>query len=63
MSALIDPPEGWKYGFPKHAPEDLDLAEFEKDENINRWLVENGYPHALIDMYGGRVRCRIIGEY
>ena len=63
MPALIDPPEGWKYGFPKPAPDNVDPVEFEKDENINKWLVENGYPQALIDMYHGRVRCGIIGDY
>lgn len=63
MPALVDPPEGWKYGFPKPAPEGVDPAEFEKNENMNKWLVENGYPQALIDLYRGRVRCRIIGEY
>jgi hypothetical protein len=63
MPALIDPPEGWKYGFPKPAPVGADRVEFEKNETINKWLVENGYPQALIDMYHGHIRCRIIGEY
>lgn len=41
---LIDPPSGWKYGFPKVAwpiPEDTD-----------KWLTENGYPQQEIDSLG-----------
>jgi len=41
MKVLIDPPEGWKYGFPKEWDgEDMELQD---------WLVNNGYPDALID--------------
>jgi hypothetical protein len=41
---MIDPPEGWLYGFPKEIPEDVD--------NTIKWLVENGYPQSKIDVYG-----------
>lgn len=34
----IDPPDGWKYGFPKILPEGL-LLEYHTD-----WCIENGYP-------------------
>lgn len=41
---LIDPPEGWRYGFPKRCPDNV--------ENINEWLVQNGYPMSKILEYG-----------
>jgi hypothetical protein len=41
---MIDPPSGWKYGFPKEIPEDV--------ENTRDWLIQNGYPQAEIDKLG-----------
>lgn len=38
---IIDPPEGWKYGFPKEIPEDAGVRDF---------LIENGYPEKLLDL-------------
>jgi hypothetical protein len=44
----IDPPGGWKYGFPKMLNEDnLTGSIF----NINEWLVKNGYPQHEIDQF------------
>jgi hypothetical protein len=44
---IVDPPEGWKYGFPKEMPDhrfrSLSLKSFRD------WFVENGYPQSLID--------------
>lgn len=37
---LIDPEQGWLYGFPKQAPSDFDSPEF----NLREWLTEEGYP-------------------
>jgi hypothetical protein len=48
---MIDPPSGWKYGFPKEAPLDESI-------NINKWLVENGYPQEEIDRLGEYFYCR-----
>lgn len=46
MKLWIDPPSGWKYGFPK-------VWDSEKDSrDIYKWMVENGYPQALIDELG-----------
>ena len=39
---IIDPPEGWKYGFPKP----LDKSE---DQSLEEWLLINNYPKKLID--------------
>lgn len=38
---IIDPPEGWKYGFPRP---------FTKKQNqtVDEWLEEVGYPTVLI---------------
>ena len=48
---MIDPPSGWKYGFPKPIP----------DDRINDqlvWLVEEGYPQKEIDNLGEYFFCR-----
>ena len=42
---MIDPPSGWKYGFPKPAPKD-----HHKDEVLSAWLLEQGYPEALLSV-------------
>ena len=48
---IIDPPSGWKYGFPKPIPEDR-----KKDSMV--WLVEQGYPQEEIDSLGEYFFCR-----
>ena len=45
MATIIDPPSGWKYGFPKPIPED-------RIEDVLVWLVEQGYPQSEIDGLG-----------
>lgn len=47
---MIDPPSGWKFGFPKPIPHGV--------TNTTRWLVENGYPQELIDELGEHFYCR-----
>ena len=34
---IIDPPGGWRYGFPK-------LYNPKQDETLAQWLVREGYP-------------------
>ena len=41
---MIDPPSGWKYGFPKEIPEDVD--------DTRQWLIDNGYPESEIKALG-----------
>ena len=48
---MIDPPSGWKYGFPKPLPDP-------KPENVLAWLVENGYPQSEIDSCGNHFYSR-----
>ncbi len=43
---MIDPPSGWKYGFPKALPD-------HKPECIHQWLLDNGYPQEEIDKHSG----------
>jgi hypothetical protein len=47
---VIDPPQGWKYGFPKPIPDAV--------VNFRQWLIDNGYPERLIDEYGNHFYCR-----
>jgi hypothetical protein len=48
---MIDPPSGWKYGFPMALPDP-------KPESTTAWLVEQGYPQAEIDSLGQYFYCR-----
>lgn len=41
---MIDPPEGWRYGFPKEYDRD---PEQETQEN---WFIRNGYPVAMVEL-------------
>ncbi len=50
---IIDPPGGWKYGFPKPIPDEV----IDEGKTIE-WLVENGYPKSEIDSYGDHFYCR-----
>ena len=45
----IDPPAGWKYGFPKAVPDNV--------TNTIEWLLENGYPQYEIDACGDHFYC------
>lgn len=42
---VIDPPSGWKYGFPKPVPKDHHKAEV-----LSAWLIEQGYPEKDIEV-------------
>jgi len=54
MTKWIDPPAGWRYGFPKVLPEGV--------EDLREWLVENGYPREEIDKMGEHFYCRYWNE-
>jgi hypothetical protein len=41
MKKMIDPPSGWKYGFPKELPDDI--------KDFKQWLIDNGYPESEVD--------------
>ena len=46
----VDPPYGWKYGFPK-------IYDKDKHPNVNKWLVDNGYPQSIIDEFPNGLPC------
>jgi hypothetical protein len=37
---VIDPPSGWRFGFPKPAPENF----FDDSFDLGAWLIDSGYP-------------------
>lgn len=50
---MIDPPSGWRYGFPKP----LTLGE---GQSLQDWLIENDYLQAEIDIFGiDHLPCRV----
>jgi len=40
---VIDPPEGWRYGFPK-------ILDQRKEQSLEDWLLEQGYPANMLTM-------------
>ena len=48
---MIDPPEGWKYGFP------MEYTPLE-GETMKEFVVRNGYPQALLNIYNNSFYCR-----
>ena len=37
---IIDPPNGWRYGFPRPVPDSF----FDESFDVGDWLVSCGYP-------------------
>jgi len=52
MVTYVDPPSGWKYGFPKVMPDDLP-----GNPTFREWLVREGYPKELIEDFGDSFHC------
>lgn len=50
---MIDPPSGWKYGFPKVMPK-----KFDNFSELEEWLVSEGYPQRLINELQDTFFCR-----
>ena len=40
---LIDPPQGWRYGFPKP----IDLTRIHNRQHLVDFLIDNGYPKGM----------------
>ena len=55
---LIDPPSGWKYGFPKAITQE----QYKEITNLKEWCIENGYPKKEADSYGECFYVSISGE-
>jgi hypothetical protein len=45
---FIDPPSGWRYGFPKPAPENIRNM---TQEQLHEWFAANGYPQKELDYW------------
>jgi hypothetical protein len=48
---IVDPDEGWRYGFPKMLPDEL------KGKDITSWLISEGYPVDVIEKW----KCSSLG--
>ena len=46
----VDPPAGWKYGFPK---------KWNGEGDMTMWLLDNGYTHREIDSCGAHFFVRM----
>ena len=55
---LIDPPSGWKYGFPKAVTQE----QYKEITSLKEWCIENGYPKKEADSYGKNFHVQIEGE-
>lgn len=55
---MIDPPSGWKYGFPKPYIDEKGNEPTDSRE----WLIKNGYPKHEIESYGEWFSCRFWEE-
>ena len=51
---MIDPPSGWRYGFPMPFVD----SNGNRPTDIKKWLLDNGYPQAEIDSLNGRIIAR-----
>jgi hypothetical protein len=43
----IDPPQGWRWGFPKY----ISVEEYGTLQSIKEWCIKNGYPKEEADSY------------
>lgn len=51
IQTIIDPPFGWKYGFPKVIPKQVI-----ENGTVKEWLIKEGYPKEEIN--GDSFYCR-----
>ena len=54
----IDPPSGWKYGFPKTVTQE----QYKEIKNLKQWCIDNGYPKKEADSYGDYFHIQINGD-
>ncbi|MBP8671997.1 MAG: hypothetical protein IT554_00835 [Sphingomonadaceae bacterium] len=57
---LIDPPEGWRFGFPKSWDQSDDPMTV-TSEGMAHWLLANEYPQEQIDLYWPKLYVRVLG--
>lgn len=56
---MIDPPEGWKYGFPKAVTKEQYL----QIKNLTAWCIAMGYPKNVAEEYGKHFHIRVSGNF
>lgn len=54
----IDPPSGWKYGFPKAVTQE----QYKEIKNLKQWCIDQGYPKSEADSYGDYFHIQINGD-
>ena len=54
----IDPPSGWKYGFPKAVTQE----QYKLITDLKQWCIDNGYPKAEAHSYGDYFHIQINGD-
>lgn len=57
---VVDPPEGWKYGFPKiwdFKPSHPNLPGENYEQEYKEWFLDHGYPQKLVSQ-GMLEHCR-----
>ena len=54
----IDPPSGWKYGFPKP----ITKEEYKSIKSLKQWCIDNGYPKLEADSYGKYFHIQVNGN-
>ena len=52
MKLWVDPPEGWRYGFPQ-------IWDDSKDPDVYNWLYWAGYPDEVRESYGNHFYMRM----
>jgi hypothetical protein len=52
----IDPPSGWKYGFPK----EVSKEEFLNTQDWGEWCIKNGYPRKEVVALGDAFFVRVL---
>ena len=55
---LIDPPSGWRYGFPKAITQE----QYKDITNLKQWCIDNGYPLSEAITYGEYFNIQISGD-
>ena len=52
MTLYVDPPDGWRFGFPKAVPKGW-------EHDLIAFILNEGYPKPMIDWYGDKfpLRC------
>jgi hypothetical protein len=53
MKMWVDPPSGWRYGFPKI---------WTRQVPLEQWLIDNGYPEQDSDFAVQHIRWWPVGE-